>query len=166
MIPGDVILSINGYPPGNAAANQRALAAGQGQITIVVSRLGNTLTLTNSGGLVPQTPSFQNGDLSQLGSYVRMYNDTTRAISYQIRWRDLQGNWGPYSSTINLLPKQWYWSGAKGKLQCNVSYLAAGATNNGNVAVADQSVGSRPQENSDARLRQQQQRYVDCGPRR
>jgi S1-C subfamily serine protease len=37
VMAGDVILSINGFPPGAAAENQPAIAAGRGAISIIVN---------------------------------------------------------------------------------------------------------------------------------
>lgn len=56
VVAGDSIVSINGFPPGDRVANDRAIAAGRGLPTIVVDRRGARVTLGNRGGTVPILP--------------------------------------------------------------------------------------------------------------
>jgi S1-C subfamily serine protease len=58
MIAGDNIHGINGFPPSDAAGNERAIAAGRGLISIDLDRQGRRLTLGNGfpGSVGPTYP--------------------------------------------------------------------------------------------------------------
>lgn len=81
VMPGDVILSINSFWPGNAAWNQRAIGAGRGTVTLLVNRQGRTFKLGNRRGSTAMNNPFRranstSGTNSSLGA-VRMPNKTS-----------------------------------------------------------------------------------------
>ena len=61
IVPGDLIHSINGLPPGNAATNQQAIARGGGKLSLVVTRAGRRMVL---GDPVPSNSLPRPGQIS------------------------------------------------------------------------------------------------------
>ncbi len=50
ILPGDTILSINNFAPGDALINQQAIAAGGGRLAVLVNRQGIPLRLGHRAG--------------------------------------------------------------------------------------------------------------------
>jgi len=116
--PGDTILTVNNYWPGNSAWNRRAINAGQGTVTIVVKRHGRMMTLSgnhvagngtqrrNSGlrkRLVGNWWTLTNGKLNRVALsangklHIQQYNKLTKQ---PISGMNMSGRWKVNGETL------------------------------------------------------------------